>query len=137
MDMKNYLKENKIKITKARLSILEKLIKANNPLTAEEIYKELEGLYDLSTIYRTLEMFEEKNIVIKLNLDDNKFCFKIKDTKHKHILRCSLCDREIEIDCPMIQVKEYIKSKTGFTMMEHEYIIDGVCEECSKKKGDK
>jgi len=137
MDNINLLKLNKIKITKARLSILELLNKEDDGLSADYILKKLNekgNEFDLSTIYRNLEKFSDMEIIEKLNLGENKYLYKLNKDKHKHILKCSECNREIEIDCPLSQVKEFIKNKTGFVMSEHDFVIKGICKNCKEKK---
>jgi len=36
------------------------------------------------------------------------------------------------LECPFKMLEEIIKSKTGFTMMEHEIHIKGVCKSCQQ-----
>jgi len=50
------------------------------------------------------------------------------------LLQCKLCHKEIEIECPMQQVEELIKNKTGFSSIEHQLKIEGICEECKLEK---
>lgn len=135
MEIQEYLKKCNIKVTKGRLNILNILLNHEDALSVDFIYDECKrrGLsIDLSTIYRTMETLENKNIVDKLSLGDGKFNYKLKKEIHKHTLECSLCHKEVEIDCPMVQIEQIIKNKTGFTLMEHELKIKGICEECKK-----
>lgn len=137
MDYTNLLKLNNIKITKARLFILNLLNEEDDGLSADDILKKLNEKgndFDLSTIYRNLEKFSEMEITEKLNLGENRYIFKLNKDKHKHVLKCSECSKEIEIDCPLSQVKEYIKNKTGFVMSEHDFVIEGICKNCKDKK---
>jgi Fur family transcriptional regulator, ferric uptake regulator len=137
MDYINLLKSNNIKITKARLFILNLLNEEDDGLSADDVLKKLNEQgndFDLSTIYRNLEKFSDMEITEKLNLGDNRYIFKLNKDKHKHVLKCSECSKEIEIDCPLSQVKEYIKNKTGFVMSEHDFVIEGICKNCKDKK---
>lgn len=137
MRYEDVLKGCGIKVTKARISILELLEKEEFGLGAEDILKKLsekEKGFDLSTIYRNLEKFCEIELMDKLNLGENKYLYKINKDKHKHILKCIDCNREIEIDCPLTQVKEYVKSRTGFEIAEHDFVLSGVCSECKRKE---
>lgn len=137
MDYINLLKLNKIKITKARISVLELLYEEEDGLSADDILKKLNAKgnkFDLSTIYRNLEKFSEAEIIEKLNLGENRYIYKLNKDKHKHVLKCLECSKEIEIDCPLSQVKEYIKNKTGFVISEHDFVIQGICKNCKDKK---
>jgi Fe2+ or Zn2+ uptake regulation protein len=136
MDLQAYLKKCNIKVTKGRINILEILLNSEDAASVDYIYEECKrrGLaIDLSTVYRTMEILESKNIVDKFNLGEGKFNYKIKKEVHKHTLECSLCHKEVEIDCPMVQIEQIIKNRTGFTLMEHELKIKGVCEDCKKQ----
>lgn len=137
MNSVDILKTNKIKITLARKIILEMLLKENNCLSAEDLHNECikeDSNINISTVYRTLELFEEKELVDKVNLGNGKYSYSFKHGSHKHILECSLCHKEIEVDCPMKQIEEILKNKTGFTMTEHQLYIKGVCDKCKEDK---
>lgn len=129
------LKDKKIKVTQARILIMDLLIKTEISTTAEAIYsfciKEDRSI-NLSTVYRTLELLEKKDIIEKFDLGDGRYSYTFKRDKHKHILECSMCHKEIEIECPMKQIEEIIKTKTGFTMVEHNLMIKGICDQCKK-----
>lgn len=140
MDVKLYLKDKNIKITKGRVCILNILMDIEGAQSADYIYEkciEKGELIDLSTVYRTLELLEEKNIIDKFDLGDGRYNFILKENPHKHILQCEMCHKKIEIDCPMQQIQEIIKSKTGFTLLEHDLQLKGVCDECNKRKKEK
>lgn len=141
MEINNYFKNMHIKKTVARVAILEILTKKESALSVEYIYNEClsrKMKIDISTVYRTLELFEMKDIVKKFDLGDSKYSYIINKSSHKHILQCKYCGCKVEIDCPMQQVEESIKSSTGFTISEDELKkkIMGVCKSCrsSNKK---
>ncbi|ADZ20002.1 Fe2+ or Zn2+ uptake regulation protein [Clostridium acetobutylicum] len=139
MDLKTYLKSHNIKITKCRLKILKILNNANDALTVETIYKICNDngkFADLSTVYRSLDLFEEKNVVSKVDLGNGKYSYKIKGDTHKHVLKCNMCNKEIEIECPMDQVEEIIKNKTGFVLIDHELKMKALCKDCMDKSNN-
>lgn len=129
------LRKNDIKVTIGRKMIFEIMCKSENALSVEQIYNECmeaDKSINLSTVYRTLDLLEEKGLVDKFDLGDGKYNYILKEDGHKHIIECSICDTKIEVECPMKQVEELIKSKTGFTMIEHALSMKWVCEECKK-----
>lgn len=137
MEIEECLRKNKLKITKGRVCILDILLESNNAMSADEILKlcKEKGMdIDLSTVYRTLELMESKKILEKFDMGSGRYNFIIRKEDHKHILKCTVCKKEVEFDCPMQQVEEYIKTKTGFIPTEHELKIEGICEECNCKK---
>lgn len=138
MDYTNFLRKNNIKVTKARISILNILFNCEDSIDADYIFRKCrkeEFNVNLSTIYRTLEVLLEKGIVNKFDLGDGKYNYKLKSFKHKHKIKCDLCKKEVEIECPMPQVEELIKNATGFSLVHHELKITGICTECKEKCG--
>ncbi|WP_125154726.1 Fur family transcriptional regulator [Clostridium rectalis] len=138
MNTEEYLRANNIKITKGRVSIFNILTKSKDALTVEYIYEEckIKSInIDLSTVYRTLELFKNKKIVDKFDLGHGKYNYIINNNRHKHILECTICHKEVEIDCPMQQVEQMIKNKTGFTILDDNlnFKLEGICRECINK----
>lgn len=136
MKVEDILKEKSIKVTKGRISILNILIKSEIALSAEEIYntsKKLSVNINLSTVYRALEVFDEKKIVDKFILDNGVFMYKIKNDEHKHYLECDVCHKEVEVPCPMKQLETIVERDTGFTLTEHNLVLKGICNSCKDK----
>ncbi|MDT8719108.1 transcriptional repressor [Clostridium sp. 19966] len=132
----NLLKEKNIKITSARKVILNILEEADEAVSAEYVYEKCTEIGDninLSTVYRTLETFEEKGIVKKFNLGDDRYSYSISHDEHKHIVECNMCHKCVEVECPIQVFEEIIKNKTGFTIMEHDFHIKGICKQCRDK----
>lgn len=136
MEPRNILKEKGIKITKGRTEILNILQTSENSLSAEKLYQICRGNnidINLSTIYRTLELFEEKEIVEKIPFNDGVFSYKLKGKTHRHHLQCDICHKEVDIPCPMIQIEEIVQNSTGFTLTDHDLVMKGVCKDCKSK----
>ena len=137
MDLQKFLKDKGLKVTKGRLQILEILCAIKKGITAEFIFEQCKksgASINLSTVYRCLESFEEKEIVDKFSLNDGICYYKIKGNEHKHLLQCSVCDKEVEVPCPMKQFEDIVQNETGFTVTEHKLVMKGLCEQCRHKK---
>lgn len=135
MDGLTYLREKKIKATKARIYIMDILLNSEVAISADYIYEKCINSSikaDLSTVYRMLELLNEKGITDKFDLGDGRYNFILKKEKHMHKVECCMCHRKLEIECPMNKIDELIRNKTGFTPMEHELNIKGICEDCKK-----
>ena len=134
MEVKEIFKANGVKVTKARLLIYDLLKESDRSVTADYIYSKCKEI-NLSTVYRTLEVFLEKELVDKFELGDGKSSYKLKNRNiHKHILECDLCHKEIEVPCPMQQIEELLRNQTGFKVKEHNLTLKGICEECINNK---
>lgn len=133
------LSKEGFKKTKHRTDILEVLDSSDKPLSAEEIYlflKQNDSSISLSTIYRTMDRLIKSKLVIKNTFfNDNKARYEINKSSHNHYIICLKCNKIIEIDiCPFKQIENNIKSKTGFEIENHEFIIYGYCENCKENK---
>lgn len=129
------LVEKGLKVTPHRECILKIIEDANIPFTAEEIYLELKKnalSTCLSTVYRTLEAFEEKELVIKSNsIDDGKSRYQLFTKDHRHQVICLECHKIILIDeCPFEEFKKVLKEKTDFNITGHKFEVYGHCKAC-------
>ncbi len=76
------LKKNNLKLTKGRINILSILIEATYSLDVESIFRKLKEKninLDLSTIYRTLEVFENKDLIEKFDLGTQNTILGLKE----------------------------------------------------------
>lgn len=136
---KEVLKREGVKSTKHRYAILESLEKSEFPLTAEELFtllREKTDSINLSTVYRTLETFTSKNLVIKSNrMDDGKSRYELNHHEHKHHLFCVSCHKLIAIEeCPIGELQQIIKKKIDFDVTGHKLEIYGYCHNCKDMK---
>ena len=131
------LKREGVKSTRHRNAILLLLEKSEYPLTAEELYislREKTASINLSTVYRTLDTFVSKKLVIKSNrVDDGKARYELNQHEHKHHLFCVGCHKLISIeDCPMGELQKVLKKKIDFDVTGHNLEIYGYCHNCKK-----
>lgn len=133
IDIKEILKNNKIKFSTKKEAILEILIEASHPHTAEEVrnYLENRGLkLDESTLYRNLAIFVKKDIIKKLELKKNKKFFEYNKNHHHHIV-CNKCLLIEEIDfCEVKKIEKGIKSQKFAIITDHELDFYGICKKC-------
>lgn len=130
------LKREGMKSTRHRNAILLLLEQSEDPMTAEELYillKEKTASINLSTVYRTLDTFASKNLVIKSTMEDGKARYELNQHEHKHHLFCVGCHKVISIeDCPMGELQESLKRKIDFEVTGHKLEIYGYCHNCKK-----
>lgn len=130
------LKDNNLKITKNRLAILKELQKREVPATAEDIYNAIltkDEKYSISSVYRALNQFCEKNIAKKTAEIDGTTYFQLNNG-HIHSLICEKCKKIIPINhCPIHSLINEIENKTEFIVTGHHLEIKGICKNCRKK----
>ena len=117
--MVEILKQNNIKITKQRISILKQL---NDYKTMKDLLKENNDI-NYSTIYRIIQLFLEKEI-IKIEIKNNEKNYIINNKEHVHYLNCIKCHKKEKLDfCPIQQIND-------FQIISHQLTIDGICKDC-------
>lgn len=129
--------EKKLRNTKHRNSIFEVIEQNGQPITAEAIYLKLkeDGVsISLSTVYRVLDAFVDKGMIIKTNItDDNKALFEIKHPEHKHHLLCVKCRKMMSVDgCPLEEYEKMLEKKLGFSIKGHNLEMYGLCHSCKE-----
>lgn len=137
-DFSERLKVNGLKCTKHRLMILEMLDKSSQPISAEQLFNVLQSkkiAINLSTVYRTLEVLCDKNLLNKLNIDnDNRTLFEINRMIHTHYLICLGCKKIISINhCPLEGYESKLAKETGYEIAGHKLDIYGYCPECRRR----
>lgn len=131
------LDKDNLRKTRGRKLIIQ-ILKSSEPKTAEEIFLELKGQNEktsLSTVYRTCETLVQKGTVLKSNLiGDGKTRYEYNKAEHMHHAVCVSCHKIIPIDdCPFGNFDEIMKNKFDFDVTSHRLEIYGYCRDCRKK----
>jgi Fur family transcriptional regulator, ferric uptake regulator len=80
---------NGFRLTAPRKKILSILSKQQHPISFEE-YTVLDPDIDKSTFYRTMQTFEQANIISGIESEEGKRYFEFKETIHPHFI-CQNC----------------------------------------------
>ena len=137
-ELKENLKEKGYKLTPQRRAILDIIIdKEGQHLTAEEIYDEVKKIcpdIGLATVYRTVLLLEEVNVIYKLDLNDGCSRYELvhSDEEHRHHhLICDKCKKVIEVQDDLLEeLEDRIENSYKFKILDHSVKFFGVCSEC-------
>jgi len=136
MQIDTYLRGKGLKITPARKSILEILLGQHEPLDVQSIIKELHTLdiqSDPATVFRTMNVFLEKNIVRQVQLMEGKVRYEILDQKEHHHFICRKCESISDIsDCNISILEKKIEELKGVAIEHHALEFYGLCSKCLK-----
>lgn len=132
------LKSRGCRLTPQRRLIIEIIHDAGSHLTAEEIInhvqKRMPGV-NKSTIYRTLELLEQYNCVIRSEKDD-RFIYHHAEDGHHHHLVCTNCGATIECNEDLFAPLEKRLAETYRFKVEFQHmVIPGLCPSCQIKNG--
>lgn len=128
-----------LKVTKSRSVVLSIFENADRILNVSEIYdvcRDRGFAINLSTIYRTCETFSEKRILDKVIGNDRVSGYRLSIRSHVHEIKCSFCNKIVQITCPFNILRQYIENNTGFTLTKHSIDIAGICDECKKTRAN-
>lgn len=120
--------------TPGREVLLQLLMNSANPMTQEEISRELiEAGLNRVTIYRALDSFTKAGIVHRVENGDRvwKFAFCGCGNQghcHPHFI-CRNCGK---VECLVgIKLPNIPKPKAGYIIEEREFYLRGLCARCS------
>ena len=122
--------------TQPRVAILDILLKADTPVTQEQIAEQIGDFApNKTTIYRTLMNLVEKNLVHKAYLEERTWHFELahhcgEHQCHPHFT-CSQCQQTQclpELAMPLVQLPK------GYVMQRQQVRVEGICSNCRKNK---
>lgn len=118
MKIEELIKDKNIKLTTARIKLLEILKEADRPLCYEEMKNDIS--MDKATFYRNISKFEEEGILNAFESNDKKRYFEVKLNPHAHFvcIKCNSveCIKDIDITLPNYEI--------------NNVIINGKCPSC-------
>jgi len=122
----------KIVMTKKRTSILSVLKNASGALSAKDIHAQLPEI-DLTTVYRTLDIFVREGIVQKVHLDTDEALYEHQTAPHHHAV-CSRCEKILHFTAPDKKIVQLL-GLTGFDIESMEVTVRGKCKNKKMKTG--
>ena len=131
-NVSEYLKDHGIKPSFQRIKIFEYLTNHKNHPTVDIIYKELiKEIPTLSktTVYNTLNLFMEKNIVTIITIEENEARYDADTSLHGHF-KCEECGWVYDFDLNIQQLHENILE--DFETREKHVYFKGKCKNCLK-----
>ncbi len=140
-----------IKWTKQRKCVYQVLSRAEEPLSAQQIYLLAEEMgthetYALSTIYRILSTFEENGLVSSTTwMGEDTVVYELERGDHTHYAVCLDCHKRIPLhSCPFSvghlghrHGEQEHEELHDFTVIGHKVELYGYCSECRENRENK
>lgn len=122
--------------TKALEELIITLLESERPMTLAELAasKRLSDQCDKATVFRLLQRLAEHGVVRRLGLHERAAYFTLLvPGKHNDYLICTKCGNieAIQAPCPVHQLEEEIREKTGYRNLYHELEFFGICPACA------
>lgn len=133
------LHASNLRRTEPRIAILAAMLKANAPVTQEQIAKYIgPSAPNKTTIYRTLMNLVEKDLVHRAYLEDRTWHFELAHhcgvhQCHPHFT-CSQCQQTQclpQVAVPLIELPD------GYIMQRQQVRVEGVCSSCRNGMGNR
>lgn len=131
------LSEKDYKLTPQRRIILKIFLdNVEKHLSAEDVYgivKHEHPEIGLATIYRTLDLYADLDILQKMNFGDgrSRYEFTQEECHHHHHLICTRCGLVTEFEDDLLESLEtQILKKSNFVISDHQVKFYGICHKC-------
>ena len=134
-----------IRFTKRRKQVLSVLIEADAALSAYEIAERCnagnESNMPAMSVYRILDLFQDQNLIHKLDIANKYICCAHISCSHEHdnsqFLICGSCRHveEISLSNDAVQALQTAASAAGFNAISPQLEIKGRCFRCEQSEG--
>ena len=137
---KKILKESGLKYTKQREIVLKILYHSDTHYTPEALYMEIKRRepslnVGIATVYRTLNLLEESEMVTSLSFGAAGKKFELANKPHHDHLICKNCGKIVEFENSIIERQQALIAKEHkFKLTGHLMQLYGICEACSQGK---
>lgn len=142
-DVGDKLREKEYKLTSRRELVLRAFLENKDKhLSAEEVYNLVKPKAPdtgLATVYRTLELFLEFDIIHAIDFGDGRKRYELgaalgHSHQHHHLI-CTQCGSIIEVNEDLLDdLESRVSQEHEFKITNHQLKIFGTCKNCSEQK---
>ncbi len=135
--IKDILIKHNIRPSIQRLIIFEYLYgnkeHPNVDVIFNAVYKKIPTL-SKTTVYNTLKLFEEHNLVQSLNIEENETRYDAYVEPHIHF-KCEKCNKIFDLHYNNSDIMN-IKKINGNKILHKKFYFSGICKECLNASGN-
>ncbi|MFN8526299.1 MAG: Fur family transcriptional regulator [Chloroflexota bacterium] len=128
------LKDRGHRMTPQRQMIVDAIEASDGHVSAESIHSQVAARFpqvNISTVYRTLELLQELQLVTHTHFDDGIAQYHLASVEpHQHMV-CRACGSEKEFPVEILEsVDRYLRSHYGFHADLAHFALVGTCRAC-------
>lgn len=135
--IKDFLHSKGIKASYPRTRIYEHISALNDYPTATMVYNDLSSAIpslSKATVYNTLNLFVEKNIIRAINIESKETRYTIKNTQNNTNFKCKECNKLIDFFFKLDEEILKLPSMTGCDIHNFQVNLKGICDECAQRE---
>ena len=125
------LRENGIKVTPQRLSIVEELY-GQVHLSVDELYDAIKKKFpsiSLATVYKNINAMMEKNFIQEVKIPNQKSRYELTKEPHSHVV-CQDCGKVEDLELDLNSITNEAIKRTNYKISSDALIFSGVCPDC-------
>jgi Fur family ferric uptake transcriptional regulator len=128
------MRERGLRVSAARRLVLEALLAADGPMSAEQIAEGIGGRVpcsDIGSVYRNLQTFHEIGLVRHVHLGHGPGLYALAVAGEREYLTCERCgDYQAVAPAQLDTVRELIERQFGYRASFIHFPIVGLCAGC-------
>jgi Fe2+ or Zn2+ uptake regulation protein len=128
------LRDEGLRVSAARRLVLEALLVADGPMSAEQIAQGIGGRVpssDLASVYRNLDLMEKIGLVRHVHLGHGPGLYTLSVEGELEYLTCDRCGDFTPVPPPELdEVRELISRSFGYRAQFTHFPIVGLCASC-------
>jgi Fur family transcriptional regulator, ferric uptake regulator len=134
-----YMATRGLRSTEQRRLIIDTLFIVREHLTIDALLEEVrksDPRVGHATVYRTMKMLTEGDIVHERKFDDGHTRYELahEHSHHDHLI-CVNCGAITEFEEPQIEeLQDRVAARYGFRVDHHKHELYGVCATCQKER---
>jgi Fur family transcriptional regulator, ferric uptake regulator len=134
------MRERGLRVSAARRLVLEALLVADGPMSAEQIAHGIGGRVpssDIASVYRNLQAFEDVGLVRHVHLGHGPGLHALAVAGQREYLTCERCADYVAVAPEEFDgVRELIERRFGYRASFTHFPIVGLCPSCAEAVGD-
>lgn len=133
-DLERHCREAGVSLTLQRRIILSVLSSRSDHPTADQVYEAVVESYPeiaRTTVYRTLEVFVEHGLLVRVCHPGSSTRYDVVTHRHHHLV-CDRCGALADLEEPSLNDLSLPDlTARGFLMRDYSVHIRGLCKECT------